>query len=135
MLTQAAGRLGAIGNGAQGLVRADAEQLPFAVSSVDVVVCTESFHWYRDQTRALDELAGVLRPGGRLLIASIAAVTGVGDRLLRRSTGSGERGIRALPPNQLRALLRRSGFEVTHQRRIPRLGLIAWPVLTDARRR
>ena len=135
MLAGATRRMAQTGHGDGALVRADAHQLPFAPTSIDLVVCTESFHWYQDQARALDELAGVLRPGGRLLIASIAAVTGVGDRLLRRSTGSGESGIRALPPNQLRALLRRSGFEVMHQRRVPRLGFIAWPVLTDARRR
>jgi hypothetical protein len=34
----------------------------------------------------------------------------------------------------MRWLLARSGFEVISQRRVPRLGLIAWPVLTDARR-
>ncbi len=135
MLDAAAARTAEIGAGASALVRADAHHLPFAPASVDVVVCTESFHWYRDQARALGELAGVLRPGGRLLIASIATVTDLGDRLLRRSTGAGERGIRALPPHRLRALLRRSGFEVRHQRRVPRLGFVSWPVLTDARRR
>jgi len=134
MLAKAAARFGADGDGVDGLVRADAEQLPFAVSSVDVVVCTESFHWYPDQARALDELARVLRPGGRLLIASIAMMTGVGDRLLTRATAPGGSAVRAHPPHRLREMVARAGFEVTHQRRIPRLGLIAWPVLTDARR-
>lgn len=133
MLTEAARRLGRAG-GAGPLVRADAQQLPFAASTVDVVVCTESFHWYPDQARTLGELARVLKPGGRLLIGSIAAVTGTGDRLLRRATGAGGRTVRALPPQRMRRLLDRSGFEVIHQRRIPRLGLLAWPVLTDARR-
>ncbi len=135
MLSEAAGRVTETARGAGALVRADAHHLPFAPASVDLVVCSESFHWYRDQGRALDELAGVLRPGGRLLIASIAAVTGAGDRLLRRTTGAAGSAIRALPPNRLRALLRRSGFEVLRQRRVPRLGFVAWPVLTDARRR
>ena len=134
MLSEAARRLRQVGGDAQPLVRADALQLPFASSSVDLVVCTESFHWYPDQAGALAELARVLDPGGRLLIASIATVTGAGDRLLRRATGAGARTIRALPPHRMRGLLARSGFEVISQRRIPRLGLIAWPVLTDARR-
>jgi ubiquinone/menaquinone biosynthesis C-methylase UbiE len=133
MLTEAAGRLRRAGDAGR-LVRADARQLPFAASTVDVVVCTESFHWYPDQAGTLSELARVLKPGGRLLIASIAAVTGTGDRLLRRATGVGGRTVRALPPQRMRRLLDRSGFEVIHQRRIPRLGLLAWPVLTDARR-
>jgi ubiquinone/menaquinone biosynthesis C-methylase UbiE len=108
--------------------------LRFAARSVDLVVCTESFHWYPDQAGTLAELARVLDPGGRLLIASIATVTGAGDRLLRRATGAGGRTVRALPPHRMRQLLARSGFEVISQRRVPRLGLIAWPVLTDARR-
>ena len=133
MLTEAAVRLRQDGGDDQPLVRADALQLPFAPSSIDLVVCTESFHWYPDQTAALAELARVLNPGGRLLIASIATVTGAGDRLLRGATSAGGRTIRALPPHRMRKLLDRSGFEVISQHRVPRLGLIAWPVLTDAR--
>jgi ubiquinone/menaquinone biosynthesis C-methylase UbiE len=134
MLTEAADRLRQVGGDDRPLVRADALQLPFAASSVDLVVCTESFHWYPDQASALAELARVLNAGGRLLIASIATVTGAGDRLLRGATGAGGRTVRALPPHRMRWLLARSGFEVISQRRVPRLGLIAWPVLTDARR-
>ena len=134
MLTEAAVRLREVGGDTQPLVQADAMQLPFAPSSIDLVVCTESFHWYPDQAAALAELARVLNPGGRLLIASIATVTGAGDRLLRGATGAGGRTIRALPPHRMRELLARSGFEVISQHRVPRLGLIAWPVLTDARR-
>lgn len=133
MLTEAAVRLRQVGGDDQLLVRADALQLPFAASSIDLVVCTESFHWYPDQAAALAELARVLNPGGRLLIASIATVTGAGDRLLRGATRAGGRTIRALPPHRMRELLARSGFVVISQHRVPRLGLIAWPVLTDAR--
>jgi ubiquinone/menaquinone biosynthesis C-methylase UbiE len=133
MLTEAASRLRQVGSDDQPLVRADALQLPFAASSIDLVVCTESFHWYPDQAAALAELARVLNPGGRLLIASIATVTGAGDRLLRGATRAGGRTIRALPPHRMRELLARSGFVVISQHRVPRLGLIAWPVLTDAR--
>jgi ubiquinone/menaquinone biosynthesis C-methylase UbiE len=134
MLSEAADRNAEIGHGIDAFVRADAHRLPFVPASVDVVVCTESFHWYRDQTRVLDGVADVLRPGGRLLIASIATVTDLGDRLLRRTSGSGDRGVRAVPPHRMRSLLSRSGFEMLHQRRVPRLGPVAWPVLTDARR-
>lgn len=117
-----------------GLALADAMQLPLASSSIDVVTCSESFHWYPDQAAAVDELARVLRPGGRLLIASIAMTTEVGSRAVERWTTDRGQPIRALPPKALRRLLEAHGFEVTHQRRIPRLGLIPWPVLTEARR-
>ncbi len=135
MLAEARGRLATVGGNRPGLLRADAEQLPFDGSSVDLVVCTESFHWYPPQDRALDELARVLVAGGRLVVASIATFTRVGDRVLRRASGASGSTIRALPPHGMRELLIRSGFEVLGQRRIPRLGPVAWPVLTDARRR
>jgi ubiquinone/menaquinone biosynthesis C-methylase UbiE len=115
-------------------VRGDALALPVRTESVDVAVCTESLHWYPDQQRVLTDLARILRPGGRLVIASIATVTRLGDRMLRGASGLGGAEIRALPPGSLRSMLRRAGFDVLHQRRVPRLGLVAWPVLTDARR-
>lgn len=46
-------------------VRSGAEQLPFANSSFDVVVVAQAYHWF-DTTKALPEIARVLRPGGLL---------------------------------------------------------------------
>ena len=135
MLLEAAERLGRQTTGRHALIQADAEQLPFRRSSVDVVVCSESFHWYHDQAATLDGLADALRPGGQLLIASIAMVSGLGDDIVRRVTSLRGQPIRALPPNRLRALLTHAGFAVTHQRRIRRLAMIGWPVITEARRR
>jgi ubiquinone/menaquinone biosynthesis C-methylase UbiE len=135
MLTEAADRLGPVPSARWGLLRADAERLPVRFSSVDVVVCTESFHWYRHQGPVLDGLGEVLRPDGRLLIASIATVTEFGDRMLERLTRYGGRPIRAVSPSRLRRLLNQAGFKVLNQQRIPRLGPGAWPVLTEARRR
>jgi ubiquinone/menaquinone biosynthesis C-methylase UbiE len=48
-------------------VRAAAEHLPLAPSSVDVVVCRLVLP-YTDNARALAEIARVLRPGGALLL-------------------------------------------------------------------
>ena len=119
--------------GSVGFVRADAQRLPFAPASFDVVTCTESFHWYADQEAAAAELARVLQPGGRVVIASIATVTGFADDAIRRATEFAGRPIRAIPKRKLRRLLESAGFEVGHQGRIPRLGFVPWPVLTDAR--
>ncbi len=135
MLARAADRLASSDADRYGLVQASAGWLPLTRSSVDLVVCTESFHWYPDQARALQDLADVLRSGGRLVVASIATVTDVGDRLVRSVTRAGGTQVRAVPAHRMRQLLARSGFDVIHQRRIPRLGPIGWPVLTDARRR
>lgn len=117
-----------------GFALADAQRLPLAPGSVDVVVCSESFHWYPDQPTALEGLQALLRPGGRLLIASIATLTGTGDDIVRRATSVTGRPIRAVPRRRLRKMLEHAGFDVTHQGRIMRLGPIPWPVLTDATR-
>jgi len=113
---------------------ADAQRLPLSPGSVDVVVCSESFHWYTDQPAALDGLHTLLKPGGRLLIASIATLTGTGDEIIRRTTSMTGRSVRAVPRRRLRKMLEAAGFDVTYQGRIMRLGPIPWPVLTDATR-
>ena len=131
MLGEAALRVGARAN----LVQADAHELPLRPASVDVVVCTESFHWYRDQAHVVAGLAALLRPDGQLLIASIASVTDVGDSAVRQLSFVAGQPIRALTPQRLKRLLTTAGFDVVHQRRVPRLGLVPWPVLTHARLR
>ncbi len=136
MLHKAADRLSGTDAGTARLVLADAQRLPIASGSLDLVTCTESFHWYPDQQAAVDGLYDAMRPGGRLLIVSIATATRLGDDTLRRmSSAAGAPQVRALPPQRLRRLLESSGFEITHQRRIPRIGLIPWPVLTDGTRK
>ncbi len=113
-------------------VQADAMQLPLADASVDVVVCTESFHWYRDQEAAAAELHRLLRPGGRLIIASIAAITGLADEAIQRASSAVGQPMKAIPKRRLRRLLEGAGFDVQHQGRIARLGFVPWPILTDA---
>jgi ubiquinone/menaquinone biosynthesis C-methylase UbiE len=116
-------------------LRADAQHLPITDGSLDIVTCTESFHWYADQAAAAAELARLVRPGGRVVIASIATVTGFADDAIQRATTLAGRPVRAVPKRQLRRLLEAAGFDVLHQGRIPRLGFVPWPMLTDATRR
>ena len=49
------------------LIRAPAEQLPFAAGQFDTVVSTLVLCTVGDQARALRELGRVVKPGGRLL--------------------------------------------------------------------
>jgi hypothetical protein len=52
-------------------VRGDAEALPFADGSFDVVLCECSLCTFPDKRRAAAELARVLRPGGRLALSDV----------------------------------------------------------------
>jgi SAM-dependent methyltransferase len=48
-------------------VCAPAESTGLRSAGTDLVLCAQSFHWFR-ATEALDEFARVLRPGGRLAL-------------------------------------------------------------------
>ena len=64
-------------------LRGDAEALPFAGASFDVVVNVESSHCYPDVPRFLGEVHRVLRPGGYLLLADVRSTdTGTDDATL-----------------------------------------------------
>ncbi len=51
-------------------VQGDASRLDYADSSFDAVLCSEVLEHIPDPTRALDEFARLLRPGGRLLLTA-----------------------------------------------------------------
>jgi SAM-dependent methyltransferase len=69
MLGVAQGRLG----GRAGLVRADAQVLPFRDAAFDAVASSSALHYWPDPERALREVARVLRPGGRLVLTDWCA--------------------------------------------------------------
>jgi SAM-dependent methyltransferase len=72
--------------------RADAEALPFADASFDLVLGHAVLHHLPDLDRAFDEFARVLRPGGRIVFAG--EPSRVGDRL----AGLPKRGASMLAP-------------------------------------
>jgi SAM-dependent methyltransferase len=55
------------------LTRADVTHLPFSPASFDVATCRYSAHHYADPRQVLREVARVLRPGGRFILADTVA--------------------------------------------------------------
>jgi len=70
MVARAKRRLnGRRGDAALDLRLGDAGDLPFPDERFDVVFAVNSFHLWPDRERALAEMAGVLKPGGDLLLS------------------------------------------------------------------
>ena len=59
--------------GIEQFIQANAEQLPFEDNHFDLVVSTSSFDHWRDQLRGLTEVARVLHPAGRFVLADLCA--------------------------------------------------------------
>lgn len=55
------------------LTRADVTRLPFCAASVDLVTCRYSAHHYAQPREVMREVARVLRPGGRFILADTIA--------------------------------------------------------------
>jgi len=60
----------------------DAQALPFAAASLDLVISTLSLHHWSDPVAVLDEVARVLRPGGSFLIFDLRRDMGAPSWLL-----------------------------------------------------
>jgi SAM-dependent methyltransferase len=114
MLARAATELGKRGRGNVALVRADASALPFEDSGFDAVCCFAALHLFADPMRALDEMARVLTPGGR-----IAIMTSVRRQLAPGPfAAAAERlsGMRLFRQDAIVEALQERGFEDVHQR-------------------
>lgn len=107
---------------------ASADGLPLGDASVDAVTTTLSFHHWDRQGPSLAEVARVLRPGGRLVLADILGIGAVG-RLIRplgRLHGSGYRSAA-----ELGRLLEEAGFRAWRYR--PIFGRLIPVFLVEAR--
>ncbi len=88
-------------------ISADAEALPFASGSFDVVTCAHALNFFPDAGRALSEMVRVLRPGGRVAISLL-------DDIDKEIDFFPEMAMQALEPAQLQAAVspaKRNGKE------------------------
>jgi len=100
--------------------QAMAEELPFPDASFDLVFSTMTFHHWSNQTKGMAEVARVLTPGGRWLLADFVASGFM--RPVRRLLTLHQFPERAA----LESMLSGVGLKVVAERRIRRLaGLIA----------
>jgi ubiquinone/menaquinone biosynthesis C-methylase UbiE len=115
-------------------VQGDATRLPFGDARFDTIVSTEAFHWFPDQSAAVDECFRVLAPGGRLLVALVnppveqmSSVMYLGSSLIGQPFYWPTR-------QRMRELVETAGFRVEEQQRVYRVpaGLLLPPVLTVA---
>lgn len=96
--------------------QAIAEELPFPNAQFDLVFSTVTFHHWRDQGRGIAEVARVLAPGGRWLLADFIAAGPMRyvGRLLR---------LRQFPERgEVDGMLAAVGLGVVAERRVPGLG-------------
>lgn len=71
------------------VVIGSAEEIPFEADLFDAAIASDAFHHFADQSRAVDEMARVVRPGGGLHILELdptrlfIRLVALAERLLR----------------------------------------------------
>jgi ubiquinone/menaquinone biosynthesis C-methylase UbiE len=98
------------------LVQGDSERLPFPAGAFDVVTCSNSFHHYPDQGRAVAEMHRVLKPGGRLLLIDGCRDGWWGWLIYDICVAGVEGEVLHASARRVRDLFERAGFVETAQR-------------------
>ncbi len=104
---------GARGNVAY--VRADAARLPFRDSSFDAVCCFAALHLFDEPFAALDEMARVLTPGGRVAILTSCRTRTAAARAWDGFVG-GRLGMRMFERDEITEALADRGFATVRRR-------------------
>jgi SAM-dependent methyltransferase len=96
-------------------VRAAAERLPFRAATCDAVCCFAALHLFADPWSALDEIARVLAPGGRVALLASCRTGPAPLRPLEAALGAGL-GAHMFERDAIPAALRARGFLDVRQR-------------------
>jgi len=97
-------------------VQGDSERLPFAAGQFDVVTCSNSFHHYPNQDKAVAEMRRVLKPGGCLLLVDGYRDAPWGWLIYDVCVASVEGNVHHCSRNRLRELCDLAGFETVTQK-------------------
>lgn len=93
------------------VVEGDAESIPLADESVDVVTTNGVINLVPDKARAISEIFRVLKPGGRLQISDIALTRSVAERFRQDPQLWAECVVGAVEEDRYLVMLRNSGFD------------------------
>jgi len=116
MLARAVGDTTAAGLGARtAYVRGNAQELPFVEGVFDAVCCFAALHLFADPERALDRMAAMLAPDGRIAIFTSARGRTAPLRTWESIAGA-RSGMRLFEQDEVVHALERRGFADTRQR-------------------
>jgi SAM-dependent methyltransferase len=96
-------------------VRGDAVALPFVDASFDAVCCFAALHLFADPETALDHMARVLTPGGRIAIFTSCRLRSAPGRTINDLAGA-RSGMRIFDEDEVVDALRARGFAEVRQR-------------------
>jgi ubiquinone/menaquinone biosynthesis C-methylase UbiE len=119
MVRRAAGKFGQIPQAEKlSAVRGDAERLPFADASFDVVTCCNSFHHYPHQPVAIAAFRRVLKPGGLLVLIDGFRDAWIGWLIFDVAVATVEGHVHHVPWTQMREMLTAGGFRELRQEKM-----------------
>ena len=99
-------------------VQGDAERLPFADASFDLVTCCNSFHHYPHQAAAIAGFHRVLRPGGRLILVDGFRDNVIGWVVFDVAVAFVEGNVHHAAWWHVRSLIETAGFARVQQRKV-----------------
>lgn len=116
MIAKATQRLGTNANLSVG----DAENLPYADNTFDLVCCVESFHHYPNPKKALSEITRVLKNGGLFLLCNTWTRLPIRQILNFFTRFSNDGDVHIYSENEISKLLK-----------ITRFGIVSWNLITN----